>query len=112
MSDPQNGAVVLTGSITIDGIAAARSELLAALQARPQLLLDLSGLTDVDVTFLQLIEAARISARRRGKPVRIVGPAAGAVLTALRRAGLVESFDQAAFWFPGPSFWFQGAEAA
>ena len=65
--------------------------------------IDISEVTETDLTFIQLIESARRSAIESGRSVRLRQPAGGAVLQVLRRGGFLEGDD------PGRSdFWLQG----
>ncbi len=61
------------------------------------------GLPDdaqVDISFIQLIEAARIYAGTAGRQVALSQPATGALLDVLRRSGFLEdmSAEDAKFW--------------
>ncbi len=62
--------------------------------------IDCSELEEVDVTFIQLIAAARKSAAAAGKHMVLSAPAEGCLLEALNRAGIQPTGSQ--------SFWFQG----
>jgi hypothetical protein len=54
----------------------------------------------VDISFIQMIEAARIHAGTAGKSIALAQPATGALLETLRRGGFLEgmSADDAKFW--------------
>ncbi|MBB3658112.1 MFS superfamily sulfate permease-like transporter [Rhizobium sp. BK650] len=49
---------------------------------------------EADLSFLQLIEAARRQAKAEGKTFTLSTPAGGSLLKVLERAGFVEAFDQ------------------
>jgi len=51
--------------------------------------IDLSGVTEIDMTFVQLIEAARRSAAQAGTAISLAKPATGMVLETLQRAGFL-----------------------
>ncbi|MGR9170903.1 STAS domain-containing protein [Rhizobium sp. KDH_Rht_773_N] len=49
---------------------------------------------EADLSFLQLIEAARRQAKATGKTFTLSAPASGSLLRVLERAGFTEAFDQ------------------
>ncbi|GAA3088569.1 hypothetical protein GCM10010520_38650 [Rhizobium viscosum] len=49
---------------------------------------------EADLSFLQLIEAARRQAKAEGKTFTLSTPASGSLLKLLERAGFMEAFDQ------------------
>ena len=55
---------------------------------------------EADLSFVQLIEAARMDARAAGKSLRLAAPATGSVLKVLQRGGFIDepSADAAQFW--------------
>jgi len=57
----------LTGSMTIGQAAELKEVLLEALGAASELLVDLSGVTEIDLTGLQLLDASHRSALANGK---------------------------------------------
>jgi ABC-type transporter Mla MlaB component len=108
MEDSHDTASVLrfTGALTLSAAEAVRSSLLVALEGNGAVRLDCSGATDVDVSFVQMVLAARRAAGEQGKSVSLAAPAAGALLDALRRGGFLDparepaSLDEA-FWTGG-----------
>lgn len=48
---------------------------------------------EADLSFLQLIEAARRQAKAAGKTFTLSSPASGSLLKVLERAGFTEAFD-------------------
>lgn len=64
---PKKQGLTLTGSITIGQAAGLKTALLDALGAASGLRVDLSGITEIDLTGLQLLCAAHRSARLAGK---------------------------------------------
>lgn len=68
--------------------------------------LDVSALSEVDLTFVQLIEAARRAAADRGRTIRLRAPAQGALLQVLQRGGFLDPEDQ-----ERSDFWLQGTIA-
>ncbi len=75
-------------------------ELLAALQGENAVVLDISACREVDFSFVQMIEAARLYAKVAGKTLTLSAPAEGAVLDVLKRAGFLDqvSPEHASFW--------------
>lgn len=80
-----------------------RAELLDGFASDGEITLDIAELADADLTFLQLVEAARTYADRTGKAFRLTAPANAAVSALLRRAGFLTEPSSAdlAFWFHG-----------
>ncbi|MBK1662930.1 anti-anti-sigma factor [Rhodospirillum rubrum] len=64
--------------------------------------IDCLGVTEVDLSFIQMLIAARTRARSMGRTLRLAHPASGALLEALERGGFLTGIpDQAtdqAFW--------------
>jgi anti-anti-sigma regulatory factor len=92
--------VSFAGSLTVSNIDVAHVELRTAVCQSSAVLIDLDGVTEADLTFIQLIEAARRRARETGGELMLRDPAAGAVLEVLRRGGFLddEGSDRAQFW--------------
>ena len=75
-------------------------KLRGALAQASEVLLDCSRLDEVDLSFIQLVLAARRSADRDGKILGLIAPAKGALLKALDTAGILPSGPHR-FWFEG-----------
>jgi len=84
-----DGRIVLTGELTIRTIEAAHARLRERLAQRADLEIDATGATQVDVSFIQLLLAARRSAAAAGTAVALAAPAAGALRDALIRGGFL-----------------------
>ena len=86
MTEPRSAAdrIELTGAITIREIEAIRRDLLAKLESKAPLEIDLSGVTETDISLIQLI----IAAEKSGGPIRLAQPYPEAVQLALARSGL------------------------
>jgi hypothetical protein len=84
----------------IEGIRAAIVE---QFQLHDNLELDISSLEDADVSFLQLVEAARKLAAAEGKQFRLTAPAAPPLVSLLERAGFLAdaNADARRFWLEG-----------
>ena len=79
--------VLLSGRLTINEAKAWREEWINRLAECEQLVVDARELAAVDTAGLQLLIALRRSAEQAGKQVRLAAPPAGALLTALAKAG-------------------------
>ncbi len=94
-TEAQDGALALSGRLTIVEAETMRDELARALTGCRCLSLDTTDLETVDVAGIQLIISARHSAGRAGKSVRLA-PAPGAgLLAALVAAGFRTEGDGA-----------------
>jgi anti-anti-sigma regulatory factor len=87
--DPRAHCVALSGTLTLRNIEDVRGWLLDAIQTHQAITIDCAAVTEVDLSFLQLIIAARKSAASAGKSFSLAQPAAGAFLDTLGRAGLL-----------------------
>lgn len=92
--------VKLSGAQTIREAEGTLLALRDALAAEQSVTLDCEAVEEADLAFLQLILAARKSARQAGKSLALTAPAAGALLAALDSAGIRPEGDYH-FWFEG-----------
>jgi anti-anti-sigma regulatory factor len=104
MARPSRGAghIVLKGPVTLQAVEAIHAQFLA-LENRPAIVIDCSAATEVDVSLVQLILAARASAQRAGRSVTLAKPAGGALLQTLERGGFLsaehdDARDHHGFW--------------
>lgn len=90
----------LPDSLIIKNISDVHSIIQLSLAERPEIILDISEDAEADLSFVQLVEAARMDARAAGKTMRLAAPAAGSVLKVLKRGGFIDaqSPDDAQFW--------------
>lgn len=86
MSTPT--VVALSGDLTISRSEELRESLLAGFSAGTAVHVDCSAALSADVSFLQLIVAARASAVRRGVDLTVAAPPDGPVAAAARAAGM------------------------
>jgi ABC-type transporter Mla MlaB component len=98
--------IVLSGRMTIGEVEALREDILRGLNGCQRLTLDTDGLETVDAAGLQLLIAARHSAMRAGKTVRLAAEPRGGLLAALVGAGFRPAGDagpsdagQDGFWW-------------
>lgn len=91
--------VVLGGPVTVRNIHSVHAWLLEALRRNPAVEIDCSAVTDVDLSLVQTILAARRSAAAFGATLTLAHPASGALLDTLTRAGLLGGpSNDDAFW--------------
>jgi len=91
MTEPRSAAdrIELTGAITIREIEAVRRDLLAHLQAngsetKAPIEIDLSGVTEADISLIQLM----LAAEKSGVPIRLAQSYPEAVQQVLARSGI------------------------
>jgi anti-anti-sigma regulatory factor len=77
----------LTGSLTTPRAEAIRSEVLAALSGHPNVTVDCSNASEMDVAFIQILIAANRFASQSGKTIALASPPAGLLAETLRRCG-------------------------
>lgn len=94
MTEPRSAAdrIELTGAITIREIEAVHRDLLAKLELKTPLKIDCSGVTEADISLIQLV----LAAEKSGAAIRLVQPYPEAVQQVLARCGLDA---------PGASLW-------
>ncbi len=88
-----SGTCDLRGPRTIRFADQTRSLLLEALCAYSAASLDCSAVTESDLTFVQLLISARMSAELSGKTLTLAHPPSGAFLQTLSKAGFKASPD-------------------
>lgn len=101
MADAQPKPVVpllFEGPLTVRTIAAVHGTLLAALAGQQMVQVDCAGAETVDLSFIQLLLAARRSATNAGKQFQLAAPAAGALRTTLEQGGFLSSDGADPFW--------------
>jgi ABC-type transporter Mla MlaB component len=87
----------LRGELTIRTIADVHHQIHAALADTRALVIDLAAAEETDLTLVQLLLSARISAERDGKTVTLAQPLPEAFAHELTRGG----------FFPSDNFWTQ-----
>lgn len=106
MTTPESaeaGLLVLDGALTVRTSEIVHSKLRQAINDRPLVKLDCSNATEVDLSLVQLLLSARLSAQRSGKTVTLAAPPDGALSDALVRAGfqITTEPENTGFWFRG-----------
>lgn len=82
------GVLVLSGEVTIERGADLREALLDVLENFASVRIDMAGVTAADLTLVQLLQSAAVTARARGVDLAASGPVPEAVAEAARRTGL------------------------
>ena len=99
--------LVLDGALTMRTIETVHATLREAIEPAPgkpgaPISIDCSAATETDLTFVQLLVAARISTRLLGTTIGLTARPEGALLDTLTRGGFqVVDEDPSAFWFAG-----------
>lgn len=91
--------IALPAALTIRTVQTTRDQLLAGLSGAKSVVLDIPDDADADLSFVQLIEAARLSAQSSGKDLKLRNPAARGVLSTLERGGFLTEMDPSARFF-------------
>jgi ABC-type transporter Mla MlaB component len=100
VNDQQSEAarVILDGPLTVRWIDTVQAKLVAALLRHTIVTVDCTGATEVDLSLIQLLIAARTSARHAGKTLRMAAPAEGVLHAALIIGGFLPDAPDAVFW--------------
>lgn len=99
----------LVGPLTVRAATEIHSRLVDIIRSQSSVRIDCGAATDVDLSFIQLVLAARKSAEAAGKSLALTAPASGVLLDRLKQAGLVGVADAPPV--PGQAFWLQQGEA-
>ncbi|WP_044562728.1 STAS domain-containing protein [Azospirillum sp. B4] len=90
------GKVVFDGSRTIRNADETHAILMAAGKSHAVVEIECGALDEVDLSFVQLLIAARNGARRDRRVVRLAGPVSGVLRDALQRGGFLTAVGLAA----------------
>jgi anti-anti-sigma regulatory factor len=101
--EPAPAHVALDGVLSIRSIDVVRGRLLDALAEHQAVQVDCTMAESVDLSLIQLLVAARLSARQAGKQLTLAAPAGAVLRAALVQGGFLpgEGTDQSgadAFW--------------
>lgn len=102
---PGAAILKLDGPCTIRNATDIHKDLLDFIGNNERISLEIAENADVDVSFVQLIEAARNYAAGRGKSLALSHPASDRLLDVLERAGLLDDPKSAT-----SSFWLNGGD--
>jgi anti-anti-sigma regulatory factor len=75
------------GFLTLAAAPKIREEILAAIEANSQVVADVSNATDADLSFIQILIAAKRTASARGKSFLISAPENGVVMQKINCVG-------------------------
>jgi ABC-type transporter Mla MlaB component len=98
----QTKIVELSGPRTLRNTEQTHSLLAEALSQSSCISVDCSNIPEIDLSFVQLVLAARRAAAESGKSLTLAGPARGALFDALFRGGFLTRRDGPA---GGQAFW-------
>jgi anti-anti-sigma regulatory factor len=100
LAKQDSGHLALSGRLSIATVSATHAHLQEAVAEHRQLILDISDVEEVDLSFVQVVESARKSATRMGGGVSLARPAEGALRTALVTGGFLAGHDdeRSVFW--------------
>lgn len=88
----------LGSELTLQTVTGAHARLVEALKAQADVVAQLGPDASVDLTGVQLLDAARRAARDQGGSFVLAEPATGEMATVLTRGGFLASAEQRAFW--------------
>ena len=86
------------GELTIKTIGDAHRDLAATLTASGAVLAQVAADAAVDLTFVQLLQSARRTARETGASFALAAPAAGQLRETLERGGFLAAAEDREFW--------------
>jgi hypothetical protein len=86
--------------LSIRNISEIHKNITALFQSNSSVVFDIPADAEVDLSFVQLVESARVDAKTSGKSLRLSSPASGSVLRVLQRGGFIDTFsaEDAQFW--------------
>lgn len=99
--DNQNCIVVkLEKTTNIRNISSLFSDVISAFSSGRSVEIDVADAVEVDLSFVQLVESARLHAGANGKSLSMSRPASRVLLDVLERGGFIEtaSEEDALFW--------------
>lgn len=93
--------LALPEALTIRSVQSTKDLLLEKLSSDNSLVLDIPQEAECDLSFVQMIESARMFAQTHGKVVTLLNPADGGLLSILERGGFLTAMDSSdrLFWF-------------
>ncbi len=101
--------LLLKGALTIRTAEIVCATLHETFARHPSILIDCGGADEVDLSFVQLLVAARASAQRLGNSVALAERPDGALLDAFTRAGFRVATENNSDGIE--AFWFEGTDA-
>lgn len=102
MDNPNDIPVLaVAASATMLTAKAFASELLDACNSHEHLVLDVDAVTQADLSFVQIIHAARMHMREKNGSLTLAHPVGEALAALLNAAGFSSDSSDADFWFKG-----------
>jgi hypothetical protein len=103
VTDSTSTTLTLPASLSIRGIAAVHDTLQKSLAGHDNIVVEIPADAQADLSFIQLMEASRISAAAQGKTITLKSPVDAGVKETLLRGGFLTDMDQASrlFWLHG-----------
>ncbi|MDE1996156.1 MAG: hypothetical protein KGI75_26895 [Rhizobiaceae bacterium] len=100
MGDKYSESISLPDILNIRSISDIHQSMTLKLQDSKTLVLEVAADAEADLSFVQLVESARIEAKAAGKTLHLSSPASGSVLKVLQRGGFIDAFtaEDAQFW--------------
>ncbi|MCJ8151148.1 STAS domain-containing protein [Shinella sedimenti] len=97
---PDHASLTLPKTLTIKNILDVREKILSAVDNNGELVLEIADDAQVDLSFVQLVVAARSHATQKTGRVLLARPATGELREALRRGGFLDELtpDASQFW--------------
>ena len=97
---PGDASLTLPATLTIKNILAAQEMILDALSKNTTVVLDIDAEAQTDLSFVQLVTAARKHAEAKAGRVLLARPATGDLLDVLKRGGFLDDMtaDAEKFW--------------
>src|ERR1700744_1103698 len=93
MDSAYSEAISMPNSLLIRNISDLHSTITAQIQGGKSIVLEIPPDAEADLSFVQLVESARIHAKASGKSLRLSLPASGSVLKVLQRGGFIDAFS-------------------
>lgn len=95
--------ITVPSAVTLSSVAAFAQDIWHHLSRQDGITLNLENLVEADLSFIQVVCAARDHARDQDTTIRLAQPASAAVKALLGRAGFLDapSRDDLEFWFDG-----------
>lgn len=97
---PGDGSLTLPTTLTIKSILAVQELILDFLKKNSTTVLDIDAAAQVDLSFVQLVTAARKQAEARAGRILLARPATADLYDVLKRGGFLDDMtpDAAQFW--------------
>ncbi|WP_083638932.1 STAS domain-containing protein [Rhizobium oryziradicis] len=85
--------VALPSVLTIRTVQITKDAVLAGFSAAESIVLDVPQDADCDLSFIQVVESARLFAQSEEKEITLLRPASGGLLAVLERGGFLTDID-------------------